>query len=118
MTATPKNSGGRPQKEPFEKRCIQINIRVTIAENDYYQRQAEKAGLSVAEYLRRAGLNMIISIPRPLADAQLIRELNAIGVNVNQIARASNRGQDERDFWRVLGDKVANALDEVVKRAG
>lgn len=108
--------GGRPNKQRDEKRCIQISIRITIAEDHYYKQQAAKAGLSVAEYIRRAGLNLVIAVPRPMADAQLIREVNAIGVNINQIARAANRGQDERDFWRSLADKVANTLDELVKR--
>jgi hypothetical protein len=109
--------GGRPIKQKAEKRCIQINIRITIAEDHYYRQQADKAGLTVAEYLRRAGLNLAISVPRPMADAQLIREVNAIGVNINQIACAANRGQDQRDFWQTLADKVANTLDELVKRS-
>lgn len=112
------NRGGRPTKQPHEKRSIQICLRVTIAEEDYYKQQASKAGLTVTEYLRRAGLNMIIRVPRAIADNQLISELNAMGNNLNQIARAANRGQEEREFWRDLADKVANKLDEVVKQTG
>lgn len=116
MTKPATGRGGRPIKQPHEKRSIQIKLRVTIAEDDYYKRQAAAAGLTVAEYLRRAGLNIVIRIPPSLADDRLITEINAIGVNVNQIARAANRGQEEREFWRALGDKVANTLDEVVKK--
>ena len=118
MTKSLRGRGGRPVKQNEEKRCIQINIRVTIAENDYYAQQAAKAGISISEYLRRAGLNMIIAVPRPIADAHLIREINAIGVNINQIARSSNRGQDEREFWRALAEKVANTMDELVQKNG
>lgn len=109
--------GGRPIKQPEEKRCIQINIRVTIAENDYYTAMADKVALSVSEYLRRAGLNMRITAPRGMADTALIRELNAIGVNINQLARAANRGQDERDYWRGIGAKLSFTLSEVLKTA-
>lgn len=115
MSRAIKSRGGRPIKQPEEKRCIQINIRVTLAEHDYYAGEATKVALSVSEYLRRAGLNMRITAPRGMADTALIRELNAIGVNINQLARAANRGQDERDYWRGIGAKLSFTLSEVLK---
>lgn len=116
MSRPIRGRGGRPIKQQDEKRCIQINIRVTLAEHDYYAGEAAKVALSVSEYLRRAGLNLKVSAPKSIADAALIRELNAIGVNINQIARAANRGQDERDYWRAIGVRVGHALSEVLKR--
>lgn len=116
MSRPLKGRGGRPIKQPEEKRCIQINIRVTLAEHDYYAGEAAKLALSVSEYLRRAGLNLRVTAPKSMADAALVRELNAIGVNINQIARAANRGQDERDYWRAIGSRVSHVLGEVLKR--
>lgn len=116
MSKAIKGRGGRPIKQADERRCIQINLRVTIAEHDYYAEQAERVALSVSEYLRRAGLDLKVTAPKSLADAALTRELNAVGNNVNQLARAANRGQDERDYWRAVGNRLCHVLDEVLKR--
>lgn len=117
MSRPIKGRGGRPVKQPDEKRCLQINVRLTIAEHDDIAAEAAKANLSVSDYIRRTALNHRVIVPKSLADAALIREINAIGNNVNQISRAANRGQDERDYWRAIGDKIAQTLDEVIKRA-
>ncbi|MEO4045347.1 plasmid mobilization relaxosome protein MobC, partial [Hoeflea sp. CAU 1731] len=36
-----------------------------------------------------------VALPRSPVDASLLTELNRVGVNLNQIARALNRGRDE-----------------------
>lgn len=117
MSRSIKGRGGRPVKQPDEKRCLQINLRVTIAEHDDIAAESAKANLSVSDFIRRSALNQRVIVPKSVADAALIREINAIGNNVNQISRAANRGQDERDYWRAIGDKIAQALDEVIRRA-
>lgn len=117
MSRPIKGRGGRPIKHPDEKRCLQVNVRLTIAEYDDIAAEAAKANLSVSDFLRRAALNQRVVVPKTLADAALIKELNAIGNNLNQISRAANRGQDERHYWRAIGDKISQMLDEVTRRA-
>lgn len=116
MTSHTAKRGGRPIKQPHEKRSIQIKLRVTIAEDDYYKKQAGRAGISVAEYLRRTGLNIDIRVPRPAADAELVTSINRLGNNANQIARRVNVGSTYRYYWDLVAQKCAEALDRVLER--
>lgn len=86
---------GRPMKEPLERRSAKLPpIRVTEAELALVYLQADRAGLSVTELVRQRTLMGRLAPRRGMADAHLLSELNRIGVNLNQIARALNRGQD------------------------
>lgn len=72
--------------------------------------QAKAAGLSLSDFVRqRLGSGKVT--PRPaVPEARLLSELNRCGVNLNQIARHLNRGQDVpadmghvlHEFYRVL----------------
>jgi hypothetical protein len=76
----------RPRKQPAEQRVTRLTTRVTLAE----LAQASAAGLTAAEFLRRLGAT--VTPRRPRADDALLVELNRIGVNINQLARAANSG--------------------------
>jgi len=82
-----KRRGGRPKKIEAERRCKQTNHRWTIAEDAFLREQAAAADLSVAEFIRRRALLIPVVPPRKKVDARLLMELNAIGNNVNQLAR-------------------------------
>jgi hypothetical protein len=111
-----KDRGGRPVKQPDEKRCVQVNIRMTIAQYDLVTAKAAEANLSVSEFMRKAALGHRIIVPVATVYAPLARALISIGNNVNQIARSSNRGQEERAYWRAIGDRVSYVLTEVLKQ--
>ncbi|OYW52823.1 MAG: hypothetical protein B7Z29_18280 [Hyphomicrobium sp. 12-62-95] len=115
MSRPIKGRGGRPIKQPDEKRCVQVNTRMTIADYDMITAKAAEANLSVSEFMRRAALGHRIVVPVATVYAPLIRALISIGNNINQIARSSNRGQEEQAYWRAIGDRVSFVLTEVVK---
>lgn len=105
-TTTTKRRSGRPKKAPDELASERLSgIRCTVAERAFIDLQAERAGLSQAEFCRRAALGQRILATRSKAspDAQLAAELNRIGVNLNQIAHAANIG-------RTLSGKLDEAL--------
>ena len=66
-------------------------MRVTEAEAEELRERAQAARLSMGAYLRRRGLGQRVRVvaERRLGAAEL-RELNRIGVNLNQMARALN----------------------------
>ena len=68
-------------------------MRVTEAEAEELQERAQGARLSMGAYLRRRALGQRVRMAaeRRLGGAEL-RELNRIGVNLNQMARALNSG--------------------------
>lgn len=111
MTKPPlKRRGGRPKKAPDELASERLSgIRCTAAERHFVELQAERAGLTVAEFCRRAALGQRILAARAKAnpDARLAAELNRIGVNLNQIAHAAN-----------VGRTLSGKLDEALARLG
>lgn len=85
---------GRPRKQALEQRSMQNKQRYTRAELDYIAQMAHYAGLTVSEYIRRAALKIVIKPPRASVPREAMAELNRIGININQIARALNRGRE------------------------
>ena len=83
----------RPRLGEEERRGRTVGVRVTEAEAEELQERAQGARLSVGAYLRRRGLGQRVRMAaeRSLGAAEL-RELNRIGVNLNQMARAMNSG--------------------------
>ena len=83
----------RPKKQPHERRSAKLlPIRLTEAELADLHLQAERAGLSLTELVRQRATSGKVTPKRGLADAQLLSELNRVGVNLNQIAHAMNAG--------------------------
>jgi len=118
MTSPRRKTTGRPVKQPNERRRAQMNIRLTLAEAEYIRAQAANAGLTEAEYVRRAAVGLEIRPARTRVDAALISELNAIGNNVNQLARAVHRGRGLPPYWQGAAQRLTALLDEVAARYG
>ena len=104
----------RPTKQPHEKRTERFNLRFTVAELAHVQDQARLAGLDATEYLRRRALGFVVSPAPRRADAALVSELNAIGVNLNQIARNLNSDRTLRTDVDVVLAELRGALTQVV----
>ena len=83
----------RPRLGDEERRRRTVGVRVTEAEAAELRERAQAARLSMGAYLRRRGLGQRVRMAaeRRLGAAEL-RELNRIGVNLNQMARAMNAG--------------------------
>lgn len=109
----------RPRKEEHERRTASVRADLTEAEKVFVQEQAARAGLSEAEYTRRRVLGFAVASPAAArrTDPALITELNRIGVNVNQLARAAHTDRDFIQFWREIGRELQGVLAKVV-RAG
>lgn len=104
------NGMGRPELQPEERRTERHNIRFSPNEYEHVRQQADAAGLDVAEYLRRRALGYVVpqAPHRRGVEPGLLRELNAIGVNINQIARNLNSGRRQRlDVRSVMGELEA-----------
>lgn len=87
----------RPLKAPDERRDERLPApRVTAAELGHVEAQAAAAGLALAEYVRRGVLGQRVAPARTAADDRLLLELNRVGVNLNQIARALNSDRPEQ----------------------
>ena len=76
----------RPRLGDEERRTRTVGVRVTEAEAEELRERAQATRLSMGAYLRWRGLGPQVRI------AAEPRELNRIGVNLNQMARAFNSG--------------------------
>ena len=83
---------GRPKLGETALRRHVVTVRLNDGEHEELRRQAGKARLRVPEFIRQRVLERRLQIgsPRQLGVAEF-RELNRIGVNLNQIARALNQ---------------------------
>lgn len=89
-----KRTGGRPRKAPGEQRSERLpGIRLTAAERAHVEAQAALAGLSVAEFSRRAVLRLKVNPRRSESDDRLLVEVNRIGVNLAQVLKALHYGK-------------------------
>lgn len=87
----------RPQKTGFQKKTHVIPVRLSEVQHGIVLTNAERAGMSMADYIRRQAVHGKVNIEyRIVADfpeiQKLTRELSAIGNNLNQIARYYNSG--------------------------
>lgn len=95
-----------------------ITLRLNAAEYAHLREQAETAGLKMEPMIRRLILGVALRPRPPDVYAALLRELSAIGNNVNQLARQANtRGgatQEEiaeaarlvRQAWRLVKESL------------
>lgn len=91
---------------PDERRDERLPApRVTAAELGLVEGHAAIAGLGVAQYVRRCVLAQRVVPARAMADDRLLVELNCVGNNLNQIARALNSDRPEQgDLAATLSD--------------
>ena len=109
----------RPVKEQHEKRDQRFNLRFTLAEIEHVRSQALAAGLEPHEYLRRRALGHAVPpAPSRSSNPALVSELNRIGVNVNQLARATHRGSDFTRHWMHIAGELRTALAKVMAGHG
>ena len=91
-------------------------MRVTEAEETELRERAQAARLSLGAYLRRRALGQRVrsTVERRLGAAEM-RELNRIGVNLNQMARTLNSGAvsspaETQEAVERVGELVAKLL--------
>ncbi len=74
----------------MRKRANAILVRLSDTEITYLEQQAQNAGLKREPYIRKLIMGTEIR-PRPPDEyAKLLRELSAIGNNINQLAYKAN----------------------------
>ena len=108
----------RPQKETDEKLTEVVLTRLRLREREYIRKQASAGALSGSEFIRRRALSLPVKPPARKADGDLLFELNRIGVNVNQLARATNAEREFRGDWQTLAKELRRVLDKVADAYG
>lgn len=78
------------------KRTRNILLRLSDEEWNYLKKNVAISCLNTQSYLRALIMGMEIEPKPPEQAAAIYREMNAIGININQIARTANTRQSVR----------------------
>ncbi len=78
---------GRPRLGE-KKKTHRVGVFFTSAEFAKVQLNAGRAGLTEAEFLRRIGLGKEVKAPPRTVNFVAVKEINAIGKNLNSLVRA------------------------------
>lgn len=97
------------KKQPRSK--VLPPLRVNEAERELIRTKAAEAGLSVSEYQRRALLECVIVVRDNIVDINAVRQLSAVGNNLNQLTRKTHI-HDEIDVARL--NEIMNNLDTII----
>ena len=105
----------RPRLEAEDRRTRTIGVRVTAAEGAQLDERAEAARLTTATFVRQVVLGRPVRIAsvRRLGGAEFA-ELNRIGVNLNQIARALNSGVPAPVGTREAVERVGELVTDLL----
>src|SRR5687768_12783706 len=94
---------GRPSINEEDKRTVQVNIRLTQSENKKICEYAAAGNLSPANWIRqKVFTGKFPSVKTSPLDADIYRELQKIGVNLNQATHKINSGQMPADYFAIL----------------
>lgn len=98
----------------MRKRNIQIIVRLNHKEQQHLTQQVKKTGLSQEAFIR-ALINGYVPKPLPPPDYHLmIKELHAIGNNLNQIAaRANAMGHIDKTVFQYEVNRLRKALLDI-----
>lgn len=112
MEAKAKNEHARLAKKKYELRFIKVSVRYSTEEHELIKGFAETAGKQVATFIHDISLDprfKIVPAP-PQINIQTRAEIQKIGVNINQIARALNN-----QFAPNNSEKIRSELASIVQ---
>lgn len=93
------------------------NRRFSLWLNDeelaYLTKQAENAGLKKEPFIRKLIMGESVRARPPDTYYKLLREINAIGVNINQIAYIAN---SERSISNKRIEYAVDLVDEIMEK--
>ena len=98
-----------PENGPAERLTAQIRFSVTPAHRARLLAEAQAQGVRLSTWIREqlpassaGSAAKPRAAKRPATSPELVRQVARIGNNLNQLARAGNRGFSSADFWPVM----------------
>ena len=101
-----ERTGGRPQLTDECRRQIRVQPSFTLNEFEALEAKACSAGLNVSEWLRTAGLGLLIKSV-PTINKHAYSELSRLSANINQIAFVAN------SIGEINGKELVHLLTEI-----
>jgi hypothetical protein len=104
------------EKKEREKRNVEVKVRLTAKEKEEIKRLAKEEGLTISKYLRTQALKKKGKIQTEL-EKEIEYELNKIGTNINQMARALNILQNRKGELKDRDRKILKVINVGLKQA-
>ncbi|MEO1555869.1 MAG: MobC family plasmid mobilization relaxosome protein [Pseudomonadota bacterium] len=83
--------GGRPPVKADKRKSVVVSSRYSPAQYEAIVRRAAKAGVKPSALQHAATMGKrVVRETAPASDFELVRELKAIGINLNQLTRVAN----------------------------
>lgn len=100
----------------MRKRGIPILVRLNVQEQQSLAKQVKKSGLSQEAFIR-ALINGYVPKELPPPDYfSMMRELHAIGSNLNQIAAKANvTGHIDKTMFQYEANRLRNAVQDIIE---
>jgi uncharacterized protein (DUF1778 family) len=98
------------EKKKKEKRNVEIKIRLTAEEKEEIKRLAKEEGLTISQYIRTQALKKKKGKIQTREMKELIYEVNKIGINLNQMARALNVLRNKKGELEDKDKKLLEAI--------
>ena len=101
----------------MRKRMIKISVRLNEQEHAHLKRLSETTGLKMEPLIRQLILGRDVK-PRPPENlAELLRQISAMGNNINQIAKVANSSKfirsEDMEAIQKMQDELWQAIKEL-----
>ena len=100
----------RPTIAEQDRRSVWIKYRASPSEAARIAERCRATGLSLSAFHRSLALDGAIVQREPLADQDLVRQLAALGNNLNQLARTANIAGEVDS---ATTERLSAALDQI-----
>lgn len=102
------------ETKAMRKRNIQIILRLNASEKEFLDQHVKKSGLPQETYLRVLINGYVPKELPPMDYHAMIRELHAIGVNLNQIAAKANAmGHIDKTVFQYEANRLRRAVLDI-----
>ena len=127
MTVADKGKPLNPKSQTTTKQSIEMArdryIQIRLTDDEMAEIKLRAGNITTSTFLRQLALDQPTPQPSPKptkivysADPELVREINRIGININQITRHLNEGQPLSNAILIALLNLQTSLDETVAR--
>ncbi len=95
------------------RRTEKIELRVTKLEKKLLEKRADESGLSVSEYLRRAGFGQTIGYKLTPEELGVYKDLSAFHRHFSNLSNLFKKGHP--DFWKETRNVMQIIKDHLKK---
>ena len=108
-----RNNNGRPQLPSTEKKSYTLNVKLNPMEHYWLVGKASQVGVTKSEFARQSLNTAIVKERLKPEHAKIIRQLSAMGNNLNQLAKRAHQA----GFSQVRFDieAVVIEMDKLIK---